>query len=133
MIFEINVSNGVPVYEQVARQIQYAIANGTYLPGQLIPSVRDLARDLAINPNTVAKAYRDLSQAGVIEPVRGEGLAVSRGAGAICRDTRNRLQRQQISAVLAEAVRSQMDVDEIRRIVDTELKKLQREAEKQER
>ncbi len=130
MFFEINVSNGVPVYEQVARQIQYAIADGVYLPGQMIPSVRDLARELAINPNTVAKAYRDLSQAGVIESVRGAGLAVSRGAAATCRDSRNRLIRQQISSVLDEAFRSQLDVEEIRRIVDIELKKLLKQHEK---
>lgn len=130
MVFEINVSNGVPVYEQVARQVQYAIANGVYLPGQMIPSVRDLARELAINPNTVAKAYRDLSQAGLIETVRGSGLAVSRGAAAACRDSRNRLIRQQIAAVLDEALRSHLEPDEIRRIVDLELKKLLKEHEK---
>lgn len=130
MFFEINVSNGVPVFEQVARQIQYAIADGVYMPGQMIPSVRDLARELAINPNTVAKAYRDLSQAGVIESVRGAGLAVSRGAAATCRDSRNRLIRQQISSVLDEALRSQLDVEEIRRMVEMELKKLLKQYEK---
>ncbi len=124
MFFEINVSNGVPVYEQVARQIKFAIAEGAFEPGQLIPSVREMARELAINPNTVARAYRDLQSEQVIEAVRGSGLAVSRGARATCRDSRQRLIRERISQVLEEALRSQLAPEEISKIVDVELRRL---------
>jgi GntR family transcriptional regulator len=124
MFFEINVSNGVPVYEQVARQIKFAIAEGAFEPGQLIPSVREMARELAINPNTVARAYRDLQSEQIIEAVRGSGLAVARGARAACRDSRQRLIRERISLVLEEALRSQLAPEEISKIVDVELRRL---------
>jgi GntR family transcriptional regulator len=124
MFFDIDVSNGVPVFEQVARQIKYAIAEGVFEPGQLIPSVRDMARELAINPNTVARAYRDLQSEEVIELVRGTGLAVSRGAKATCRDSRSKLIRERVRVALQEALNSQLSVDEVMKIVEAELKKL---------
>lgn len=122
-MFDLNPSNGVPVYEQIVRQIKFAIANGVYEPGQMIPSVRELARRLAINPNTVARAYRELQTDEVIEPVRGSGLAVSAGARATCRAERVKLLRQRIAGVMQEAVQSQLAAEDIRQIVDQELAK----------
>ena len=60
MFFTIDPSNGLAIYEQIVRQVTFAVANETLKPGDLVPSVRELARELAINPNTVARAYRDL-------------------------------------------------------------------------
>jgi len=67
----------VPVYEQISRQIAFAIASGGIEVGQLVPSVRSMSRDLAVNPNTVARAYRQLQDAQIIESVRGEGMLVT--------------------------------------------------------
>ena len=120
-MFEINPSNGLPVYEQITRQIKFAIASGVFETGQMIPSVRELARQLAINPNTVARAYRDLQGDQVVEPVRGSGLAVSSGARALCRTERGKLVRQRIIDVLDEAFQSQLSADDIRQIVEQEL------------
>ena len=125
MFFEINVSNGVPVYEQVARQIKFAVAAGSFAPGEMIPSVREMARELAVNPNTVARAYRDLQTEHVVEPVRGEGLAVATGARAICRESRQQIIRDRLQGVLEEAFRSQLSADEITRLVNQEIKRLQ--------
>jgi len=69
VFFNINTSNGVPVYEQIARQIVFAVANRGIESGELVPSVRNLSRELAVNPNTVARAYRQLQDSGVLETV----------------------------------------------------------------
>ena len=74
MFFAIDFSDGLAVYEQLVRQVKYAVAAGALKPGELIPSVREMARDLAINPNTVARAYRELQNDRVLSSVRGTGL-----------------------------------------------------------
>ncbi|MFK7766105.1 MAG: GntR family transcriptional regulator [Mariniblastus sp.] len=121
MFFKINPSNGVPVYEQVSRQIMFAVASGSISTGELIPSVRELARELAINPNTVARAFRDLQDQDILLTVRGTGVSVAKGAKSKCVSARTRLFREQIRAVLDEARQSQLDDDELRKIVDTEI------------
>jgi GntR family transcriptional regulator len=69
MFFEINPTNGVAIFEQIARQVKYAVANGALRVGELVPSVRELATKLAVNPNTVARAYRDLQADGFLVQV----------------------------------------------------------------
>ena len=60
MQLSIEPNNGVPIYEQLVRQIKYAVAEGILVPGQIIPSVRDMAKQLTVNPNTVQRAYFQL-------------------------------------------------------------------------
>ena len=123
MFFEINTSNGVPVYEQVYRQIAFAIANGLLSSGDLIPSVRSMAKDLAINPNTVARAYRDLQTEGVVEVVRGSGLLITKAARTKCKAIRSQVFKQQVAAMVDEARNSQLSDDEIRQLLENQLKK----------
>ena len=122
MFFEINPSNGVPVYEQVSRQIIFAIASGGLVVGEMIPSVREMARNLAINPNTVARAYRQLQDIEILEPVRGSGLTVARGSLRKCKTTRSRLIGERIGLVIGEARQSQLTDEEIQKMVDAKLK-----------
>lgn len=121
MFFKINTSNGVPVYEQVARQIMFAVASGGLESGEMVPSVRQMAKDLAINPNTVARAYRQLQDQGIVATVRGSGLEVTKGASGKCKSARLRLIRDRIKQVVIEARRSQMSDEEIRKIVSEQL------------
>jgi len=121
MFFDINPSNGVPVYEQVARQITFAIASGSIGTGEMIPSVREMARELAINPNTVARAFRDLQEQEIVQTVRGTGLAVTKGAKAKCIAARTRLIRSRLRDVIDEARQSQLTEDDLQKIVDAEL------------
>ncbi len=114
MFFNINTSNGVPVYEQIARQIVFAVANRGIETGELVPSVRNLSRELAVNPNTVARAYRQLQDQGVLETVRGEGLVVTKGAAAKCKSTRKKMIGERILSVLQEARQSQLTEDDIK-------------------
>ncbi|MCA9144036.1 MAG: GntR family transcriptional regulator, partial [Planctomycetales bacterium] len=77
MFLNINPANGIAIYDQVVRQVKFAVAQGAVKPGNLVPSVREMARELAINPNTVARAYQQLQTDGVLEQVRGMGLEVA--------------------------------------------------------
>ena len=92
-----------------------------------MPSVRELARELAINPNTVARAYRQLQDDGVLESVRGTGLAVADGASDRCRDERLKLIRCRIQQVLVEAKQSRLDARNCGTLVETELAAIDRE------
>jgi GntR family transcriptional regulator len=121
MFFAIEFSDGLAIYEQIVRQVKYAVAGGALKPGELIPSVRELARELAINPNTVARAYRELQGDRVLDTVRGTGLEVASGAAERCRNERIKLIRARLKQVLAEAKRSGLDAAELRTLVDKEL------------
>ena len=77
MLFRSNPSSGVPVYLQLIEQVKHAIDLGALRPGDQLPAIRRVAEDLVINPNTVAKAYRDLEHAGVIELRQGAGAFVA--------------------------------------------------------
>jgi len=121
MFFQIDFSNGLAIYEQVVRQVKFAVAGNVLRPGELVPSVRELARELAINPNTVAKAYRDLQNQGVLQSVRGTGLAVAEGAPQRCRQERIEMIRDRLRQVLVEARQSRLDPDELSRLVAEEL------------
>ena len=122
MVF-INIqTNGLAIYDQVVRQIKFAVANQALRPGDLVPSVRELSKQLAINPNTVARAYRQLQDDGVLETVRGLGLQVTAGATSQCRTDRRKLIRARLGQALTEAVQSGLDAQEIEQLVSRELK-----------
>ena len=127
MFFSIDFANGLPIYEQVARQVKFAIAGGALKSGELVPSVRELAKQLAINPNTVARAYRDLQTDGVLDSVRGTGLAVAEGAQQRCCRQRVEMIRDRLQQVLTEAKQSQLDPTELRSLVERELETIQQQ------
>lgn len=121
MFFQIDPQNGLAIYEQVVRQVKFAVAGEVLKAGELVPSVREVARELAINPNTVARAYRQLQDQNVLEAVRGTGLAVAPGAGARCRKERIELIGQRLRQTLVEAKQSRLDRSELRKLVEGEL------------
>jgi GntR family transcriptional regulator len=79
MEFYINPYDGVPVYLQIIQQVKAAMSMETMRSGDRLPTVRELAGALAVNPNTVAKAYRDLERDGVVETVSGKGTFIKDG------------------------------------------------------
>lgn len=81
--FEVHPSSGVPIYRQIMDQVQALVAGGKLVPGDLLPSVREMSAALQINMMTVSKAYSKLEAAGVLSRVRGQGMvvAVSQAAG----------------------------------------------------
>lgn len=127
MFFQVEPSNGVPIFDQVVRQVKFAVARGAVKPGNMIPSVRELAKELAINPNTVARAYQQLQADGVLENVRGMGLEVAADALKLCRGERLRIVQGHLRIALLEALQSGLTSDELRTLVDRELSSLSRE------
>src|SRR5436190_23896415 len=103
MFFHIDPHNGLAIYDQIVRQLKFAVAGGVLKVSELVPSVRELARELAINPNTVARAYRELQNDRVLETVRGTGLEVAAGAVERCRNERVKLIRARLRQALGEA------------------------------
>jgi GntR family transcriptional regulator len=121
MFLHVDVRNGLAVYDQIVRQVKFAVADGALRTGELIPSVRELARELAINPNTVARAYRQLQDDGVLETVRGTGLSIAAAARRQCQAERTKLIRSRLRLVLDEALHSGLDANEIDGLMKDEL------------
>jgi len=75
--FALDLHTGVPVYRQLMDQVRAALASGTLAAGDQLPTVRQLAVDLAINPNTVMRAYRELELGGLLETHQGTGTFIA--------------------------------------------------------
>ncbi len=124
MFFSIDANNGVAIYEQIVRQVKYAIAEESLRPGQLLPSVRALSVQLALNPNTVARAYQQLQSEGVLELLRGRGVAVCQGATKVCKESRRTLIADRLRSVLTEALHGGLTTSEIEDLVKKQLRQL---------
>jgi GntR family transcriptional regulator len=121
MLFRTNPSLGVPIYLQLMEQVKHAIETGALRPGDQLPGIRPLAEELVINPNTVAKAYRELEHEGVIELRHGAGALVAAIAKGRKLADRVRL-AQPIVAASVEKLRAKgLSDDEIRRLFEAEL------------
>ncbi len=125
MFVHVDPSNGIAIYDQIVRQVKFAVASDALKPGNLVPSVRELARDLTVNPNTVARAYRELQAANVLQALRGTGLEITAVAPKKCQADRAALIRTRLRSVLAEARQSGLPADEIRSLADEELGRLE--------
>ena len=121
--FDIDPASNVPVYEQIVDGLRYAIAAGIYAPGEQLPSVRQLAIDLLVNPNTVAKAFRELEREGLTYSRKGLGVFVAKSAPNACRRSRREVVARRIAAAIDEAVRSGLDPDEVRALAGELLEK----------
>jgi GntR family transcriptional regulator len=121
MLFRPNTSSGVPIYLQLMEQVKHSIETGALRPGEQLPGIRPLAEELVINPNTVAKAYRELEHEGIIELRQGAGAFVS-GSARAKKATDNLRAGQTIVATAMERLRARgLSDDEIRRLFEAEL------------
>lgn len=119
MFIEIDLESSRAIFEQVSEQIKFAIAAGAVRAEEMIPSVRDLSKQLAINPNTVARAYRQLQDEGIISLRRGMGLAVTEGAQELCCRQRREFFQRKFEVFLDEASRSRLSREELEEILST--------------
>ena len=124
MFFSIDVHSDVAIYLQLVRQVKFAVAAGTLRPGQLLPSVRALSNQVALNPNTVARAFNQLQADGVIETLRGRGMVVREAAVEICLAERQSVLSERIGSVLAEAWHAGLTKKQIRSFVDQHLREV---------
>jgi GntR family transcriptional regulator len=120
MLLHLDTTDDRPIYAQIVDQIKFAVAGGVLRPGDLVPSVRELSKALVINPNTVARAYRELQGQRLLETVRGTGLQVAEAAAERCREERREIVRQRLRGAIEEARRSDLDPHEIEAILREE-------------
>lgn len=99
--------------EQIAMQVRFAVAAGALEPGDRLPSVRQLAVDALINPNTAGKVWRDLEREGVLESRPGDGVFVSRQAPKLCREARDRELGERLASWIADARSAGLTREEI--------------------
>ena len=121
MLFRPNPSSGVPIYLQLMEQVKHGIETGALRPGDQLPGIRPLAEELVINPNTVAKAYRELEHEGVIELRHGAGAFVSSNAREKKATERLRAGQAAVASAIDRLRKSGITDDEIRRLFEAEL------------
>lgn len=117
MQIHIQTQGGVPIYVQVMQQIKYLVASGRLQPGDELPSIRTLAEQLIVNPNTIARAYRELESAGVVEKRRTAGTYVAETGSPLARKERLKLLNQRIDQLLVEAFQMGFELDEVLKLV----------------
>ena len=113
--FSINLDHqsGVPIYRQIISQILYAVARGDLEPGAQLPTVRQLAVELSVNPNTIIKAYKELEIRGNLETQQGTGTFISNAEVAITPDEKNRVLTALCKDVVGRAGAYGIELDEI--------------------
>ena len=121
-----NPSSGVPIYLQLMEQVRHAIETGALRPGEQLPSIRPLAEELVVNPNTIAKAYRELEHEGVIELRHGAGAFVSGNARAKKVTDKFRAGQAIVADAVARLRARGVTDEEIRRLFEAELAGLSR-------
>lgn len=108
----ISANDGIPIYLQIVNQVKYLVASGRLVAGAEMPAIRVLAERLLINPNTVARAYRELETAGIVVKRRTAGTFVSDAGSPLARRERLRILTERIDALLAEAGQMNVGIDE---------------------
>jgi len=106
MAFRIRLlpNSDLPLFAQIVQQCRQALAQGALRPGDRLPTVRELAEELVVNPNTVAKAYQELEKSGVTTTRRGAGTFVADGTSVLAPHEKERILTEKIEACLTEAV-----------------------------
>ena len=117
MQIHISTTDGVPIYQQVVNQIKYLVAAGRLTAGEELPAIRVLADRLLINPNTVARAYRELETAGIVEKRRTAGTYVSDQGSPLARRERVKILSDRIDALVAEALHMNISLDDVIKLV----------------
>ncbi len=119
-MFRVTPQSGEPIYEQLIRQIKHAIVTGAVKQGDQLPTVRELAAKLVINPNTVSRAYRELEREGLVETTAGRGSFVKIAPPKLFREERKKRLQPFLQQLVAEA--------RVLNFTDEELMELLREA-----
>ena len=95
--------DGTPIYRQIMNQIKYLVSSGRLQPGDEFPTIRGLAQELLVNPNTVARAYRELEALGIVVSRQGSGTRVAEGVSPLAEREKDRILDERVDTLLAEA------------------------------
>ncbi len=122
MWFHVDPAGGIPIYLQLINQVKRAAASGLLKAGDQMPSVRELAVELTVNPNTVARAYQELEREGIIKTVRGVGTFMAEKEVKIVREERIKVLNSAIDRVLVEAHHLGFSGEEVSRLLAARIK-----------
>jgi len=114
MLIQIDPASDLPLYEQLIRQVTFLVAQRAYREHELVPSVREVSKSLAVNPNTVVRAYRHLQDQGILVARRGMGMAVAEKGCERAAEEREILVSDRIEDTLGELRQSGLPDTEIR-------------------
>ena len=120
---EVDVASPVPIYEQIIDRVRRLVSDGNLAVGALLPSVRQLASDLEINPNTVARAYTLLEREGILETARRRGTQVATAAPKLAKNAMVNRVDETLDRVIRETAHLDLDPDELVRALAKRLKR----------
>ena len=126
---EISPGSGTPIYAQIVEQISQAIAKGRLAPGEKLPPVRKLAEDLVVNPNTVAKAFQQLEQRGLVVTRIGSGTFVAESRLRQADDAGMKAVTDRIDHLIGECIHMGLDGPAIRQLLEDRLSEFKDSAE----
>ena len=125
LAIQINPHSGVPVYRQVIDQVKFMVSGGALKKGDQLPSIRDLAKQLTINPTTIAKAYEHMANEGLVEKRPGKGVFVSDFSNALNRAEKEQKLRELARHLVVEADHLGLSTGVIMRLIGEEMDNLQ--------
>ena len=126
--FQIDPHSGVPVYKQLMDQIKYYVASGILAANDTLPSIREMARALSVNPSTIVKAYGELGREGIIVNRQGKGAFIAETAQGPSRKERREAIRRIVRQLMVEAKQMGVTGDEIMQVIEEERVRLDRES-----
>ena len=118
MQIQINAQDGVPIYLQIVNQVKYLVSAGRLNPGDELPPIRSLAEKLIVNPNTIARAYRELEIAGVVEKRRTAGTYISAEGSRLAKRERTKILSGRVDQLLAESNQMDVSYEELLKLID---------------
>jgi len=114
MIIRIDPNSTVPIFEQIVAEVKAAVARGACAAGEPVPSVRQMATLILVNPNTVARAYRELEREGIVYTRKGLGVFIADDAERLSRTDRTQQVQLRFSELVAEARRAGLSDTQLR-------------------
>ncbi len=130
---EVDQRSGVPIYVQLVDGVRHALGVGTLRPGDRLPTVRGLAEELTVAPNTVVKAYRELQRAGLIESRPGVGTVVVADSGEAVREQQVEALHERVGVLVRDAVGLGIKEDDLWERFEQEFERVYRRAASEER
>lgn len=120
LMFVLNPTSGVPTYVQLQQQVRHAVRTGLLAAGDQLPTAKEVVGALAINPNTVLKAYRELERDGLVAPRPGQGTFITDGLKRVDPEAVGHV-RNQLARAVKTALAAGLDDDDLRAMLDAQL------------
>lgn len=124
---DIDARSGVPIYVQLVEQVRHAVEVGGLGPGEKLPTVRALAEELAIAPNTIVKAYNELRREGLVDSRPGVGTVVAEGVAEVAQDGRRKAVFERLRVLVRDAAALGITEDDLWESLDSEFERIPRE------